>query len=55
VRDIALDHLKEVRRKIADLRRLDRSLTETAAMCTGDTVPECPIIDVLWRGSSDRR
>lgn len=53
VRDITLEHLMEVRRKIADLRRLDRSLREMAAKCTGDTVPECPIVDVLWRGSSD--
>lgn len=53
VRDITLEHSVEVRRKIADLRRLDRSLREMAAKCTGDTVPECPIVDVLWRGTSD--
>lgn len=53
VRDITLEHSVEVRHKIADLRRLDRNLREMAAKCTGDTVPECPIVDVLWRGKSD--
>lgn len=53
VRDITLEHSVEVQRKIADLRRLDQSLKEMAAKCTGDTVPECPIVDVLWKGGSD--
>jgi MerR family mercuric resistance operon transcriptional regulator len=58
VRDMTLQHSAEVRRKIADLRRLERSLKEMAAQCSGDTVPECPIIDVLWREAAagrDRR
>lgn len=50
VRDITLEHAKEVQRKIADLRRLERSLKEMAGKCTGESVPECPIVDVLWRG-----
>ena len=53
VRDITLEHSVEVRHKIADLRWLDRNSREMAAKCTGDTVPECPIVDVLWRGKSD--
>lgn len=58
VRDLTLQHSAEVHRKIADLRRLERSLKRMAAQCSGDTVPECPIIDVLWReaaASHDRR
>lgn len=56
VRDLTLAHLEEVRRKIADLRRLERSLQGMADRCTGDKVPKCPIIDVLWRGlARDRR
>jgi MerR family mercuric resistance operon transcriptional regulator len=47
VRDAALMHLKDIRRKIADLRRMERTLAETAARCEGGTTPECPIIDVL--------
>lgn len=49
VRDLTLRHLAEVRGKIADLRRLERSLKEMAAQCSGSTVPVCPVIDVLWR------
>lgn len=53
VRDMTLQHSADVRRKIADLRRLERSLRAMAAQCSGDTVPKCPIIDVLWRDDSD--
>lgn len=49
VQEAALDHLKNVRRKIADLRRMERTLAETAARCEGGTAPDCPIIDVLSR------
>lgn len=55
VRDMTLRHSADVRRKIADLRRLERSLKQMAAQCSGDTVPKCPIIDVLWREASDAR
>ena len=47
VQEAALDHLKNIRRKIADLRRMERTLAETAARCEGGTAPDCPIIDVL--------
>ncbi len=47
VRDMTLQHLDEIRCKVADLRRLERVLKEMAAQCTGDDVPECPVIDAL--------
>jgi MerR family mercuric resistance operon transcriptional regulator len=47
VRDMTLKHLDEIRSKVADLRRLERVLEEMAAQCTGDDVPECPVIDAL--------
>jgi MerR family mercuric resistance operon transcriptional regulator len=50
VQKAALAHLKTIRRKIADLRRMERTLADTAARCEGGTAPECPIIDVLSRG-----
>jgi MerR family mercuric resistance operon transcriptional regulator len=50
VRELTLAHLAEIRHKIADLRRLERSLQGMADRCTGDEVPECPVIDVLWDG-----
>ena len=49
VQEAALAHLKTIRRKIADLRRMERTLADTAARCEGGTAPECPIIDVLSR------
>ncbi|MEO3427335.1 helix-turn-helix domain-containing protein [Pelagibius sp. CAU 1746] len=40
-------HLADVRAKIADLRRIERILAETASQCSGDEVPECPVLDSL--------
>lgn len=40
-------HLAEVRAKIADLRRIEKVLANTAAKCSGAAVPECPIIEAL--------
>ena len=40
-------HLMDVRAKIADLRRIERVLAATAASCSGDDVPECPILESL--------
>ena len=48
VQEITLGHLGDVRRKISDLKRLERVLKNMAAECPGGTVPECPIIDVLY-------
>lgn len=49
IREVAVTHLAEIRQKIADLRRLERSLRDMADRCTGDEVPECPVIEVLWK------
>ena len=40
-------HLADVRAKIADLRRIESVLAKTLAQCSGDAVPDCPILDVL--------
>ena len=49
VKEITLDHLRNVRVKIADLRRLERVLKEMVAKCEAEEVPECPVIDALFR------
>ena len=49
VKALTLDHAAEVRRKVADLRKLERVLADMAAECEGGEVPECPIIDALFR------
>src|SRR5260221_3077125 len=48
VRTLTLDHLAGVRRKITDLRRIERVMADMAAQCTGNRVPDCPIIDALF-------
>jgi MerR family mercuric resistance operon transcriptional regulator len=47
VRDIAEQHLKQVRAKIADLAEIEHLLTETIDHCSGRTVPECAVIDMI--------
>ncbi len=47
VRTIAMRHLAGIRAKIADLRKLERLLAQTVAKCSGRSVPDCPVIDIL--------
>ncbi|RED43334.1 MerR family transcriptional regulator [Aestuariispira insulae] len=48
VREAALAHVDEVRRKIEDLKVIDQVLSDMAAKCDGGDVPDCPIIDTLF-------
>ncbi|MEP0321758.1 MerR family transcriptional regulator [Bauldia litoralis] len=41
------EHLRNVRAKIRDLKRVERVLATTAAQCSGQEVPECPVLEVL--------
>ncbi|MBM3599521.1 MAG: helix-turn-helix domain-containing protein [Alphaproteobacteria bacterium] len=47
VREIATRHLRDIRAKLGDLKRLERLLARTVAKCSGGTVPECPVLDIL--------
>lgn len=47
VQALTLEHAASVRRRIKDLRRLERTLMQIASECEGGAVPECPIIDAL--------
>lgn len=47
VHALTLDHAEMVKQKIKDLKRLEKTLRSIASQCTGDDVPECPIIDAL--------
>ncbi len=51
VKRITVHHLDEVRRKVADLRTIERVLAEMAAQCDGGAVPKCPVIDALFAHS----
>ena len=52
VRVLTLDHVAEIRRKVRDLRRLERVMTNIASRCSGKRVPECPIIDALFQSEA---
>lgn len=44
-------HLADVRARISDLRRIERVLAQTAKQCSGDDVPDCPVLEALASGS----
>jgi MerR family transcriptional regulator, mercuric resistance operon regulatory protein len=48
VKSITLDHLGDIRRKIADLQCLERTLANVAGKCRGGKVPDCPVIEALF-------
>jgi MerR family mercuric resistance operon transcriptional regulator len=47
VREIAAHHLKDIRAKLADLKKLERLLATTIAQCSGRMAPDCPVLDIL--------
>ncbi len=47
VRELTLKHLADVREKIADLRRLEKTLATISSECEGGDIPDCPIIEAL--------
>jgi MerR family mercuric resistance operon transcriptional regulator len=48
VHALTIAHLEEIRRKIADLKRLEKVMASMAAQCTDNQVPDCPVIDALF-------
>ena len=49
VRVVADAHLKDVRAKIADLRRMERVLKATIARCASGKRTHCPVIEAFYR------
>jgi MerR family mercuric resistance operon transcriptional regulator len=47
MRDLSLNHLATIRGKIADLTRLERTMSKVVAECRGGAVPDCPVVDAL--------
>lgn len=47
IKAITLEHAKNVREKIADLQRMEKTLMDISIHCDGGSLPECPIIDAL--------
>ena len=48
VHAMTVDHQKHVRKKISDLRKLERALADLAAQCALGDVPECAIVETLY-------
>lgn len=45
---LTMEHVREIRRKIADLKKLKSVLETMASQCSRGKLPECPIIDALF-------
>jgi len=48
IRDRTQVHLGDVRKRIADLRSMEKVLKQMVAECSGGLVPDCPIIETLF-------
>lgn len=47
VKELAMQHLGELDRKIRELEAMKRALETLAEQCAGDERPDCPILDGL--------
>ena len=47
IQNMTLAHANDIRKTLADLRRMERILKDMAAKCEGGDVPECPILEAL--------
>lgn len=58
VKAVALDHVAEIDRRLAELQSMRRLLVDLTARCHGDDRPDCPILDDLasdLAGSQENR
>ena len=53
VRDLAASHLKDVRVRIADLKRMERVLAASVRACDVDEDPGCPLLQALFAEMPD--
>lgn len=54
VRLVATDHLKDVKAKIADLKRMERVLQNAVSQCAQGALVECPLIETLFGNAPSR-
>jgi len=47
VQQIAEEHVSNIRQKIKDLQRMQGTLRDLSKQCSGEDVPDCPIIEAL--------
>ena len=55
VKAVALAHVADLRRRIADLEGMARTLSDLAARCCGDDRPDCPILADLAGATDEPR
>jgi len=48
VHALTVEHLTDVKSKIADLRKLEHALKDLAAQCSLGNVSNCPIVETLY-------
>jgi len=48
IKAIAMEHMDDIRQKISDLKKLEKTLSRVASQCSGDSRPECPIVEALF-------
>lgn len=53
VKRIALAHVHDLERRIAEMQAMQRTLAHLADCCSGDERPDCPILDDL-AGDADQ-
>lgn len=47
VREVATRHLEDIRSKLRDLKKLEEVLDATVSRCSGQSTPDCPVLDIL--------
>lgn len=48
MRCVAQDHLDDVRARLRDLRRMEATLADLVAQCTGGATPDCSLLETLF-------
>ena len=49
VHELIVEHIQDVRRRLRDLKKLEKSLLRLEAKCVDETLHDCPVIDELMR------
>lgn len=52
VLDVTTRHIADIKSKISDLRKLERTLSAMSSQCGGGEVPDCPVINSLFDNQS---
>lgn len=55
VKALASEHLAAVRERIRGLREMESGLNELIAQCSGDTSPDCSLLETLSKAPTDHR